>query len=979
MNKQAVIERITKNFPQELQVLHQWVVWRIETRKDKPTKVPYSISGIRAESDNPTTWTSFDAACKAYLHGNFSGIGFMFSEHDPYAGVDFDKCVLGNNEIEPSKLTHIVFLDSYTEYSQSGTGIHVIVRATLPPGGRKSNQHSIEMYDHKRFFVVTGDVLGGFPATINDRQTHIEHLHALVFPAKLRQAQLSPLTERVEVPLDDQALLDKMFASKNGADIRALWNGSKSAHNGDESAADLALCNHLAFWTGNDAGRMDNLFRQSRLYRDKWGRNARTGEKYGEGTIARAIAATAEVYTPGRLRSAGDERQVIDPATGAILPLSSVKPTTYTNGTNGHGPMPDDHDEYANNSGQTQALTEDDNLFLSLEDILDGLLSLRGNTELLEADRKASILRDFIVPISNLEQHFHVEIENILADKRFDFTRTEAKQFLKSCVSLRKRRDKEEERNRQLEAHQKRAKLSVSLTQKFGGHEIQTNNRQIKEVGDQAMAAIVAKNAKQPKQPVLYVKGGMLARVARDEDDLHFVQTATPGSIYVVLGDVARWINIREGINGEERSDVFPPQAVAQYIHNGTDWPGIPAIESVVNTPVFSRDGVFHTDPGYNSRTRLYYTGGVDLGDTTPTPDNIDAAKSLIIGNLLLDFPFKDDASHANAIAYLLLPFVRQMIDGPTPLHMVESPTPGTGKGKLVNVCAFVALGHDAPTMSEVENDAEWRKALTSFLMTGKTHLCIDNVNHSLDSGVLANALTQPYWSDRVLGANRDINIKISAIWSATGNNVPISEEIARRCVLIRLDANSEKPWERIDFKHKNLMEWTRNNRDILVTACCTFVRAWIEKGRPPFSGRTKGSYESWATVMGGILEAVGIVGFLENENEMFSKTVSANELMTAFIKGWWDKFHEGRAKDDYAVSSTELFKLASYSDDDAENKIGDWSNLLGDMLGTGRQHSRLIKLGMILTNMTDKVIGNYKICQRPIKGGRRMYILQKV
>ena len=293
VSKRDLVNRIKSNFPQDLLSLAQWVCWRIEVRDDKPTKVPYSVNGQRAASDNPATWASFDAACKAYLNGNYNGVGFMFSEHDPYIGIDFDKCVQPDGTIDQTKRIYIERIGSYTERSQSGTGIHVIVKGLLPPGGRKSSQHLIEMYDRKRFFVVTGDALEGFPDKTYDRQLEIEELHKLIFPAKEQAQHHTNGNGNGQIPADDQTLLDRMFTSRNGADIRALWNGDKTPYNGDESAADLALCNHLAFWTGNDAARMDRLFRQSRLYRDhKWDRNARTGETYGAGTIARAIAAT---------------------------------------------------------------------------------------------------------------------------------------------------------------------------------------------------------------------------------------------------------------------------------------------------------------------------------------------------------------------------------------------------------------------------------------------------------------------------------------------------------------------------------------------------------------------------------------------------------------------------------------------------------------------------------------------------------------
>lgn len=647
-------------------------------------------------------------------------------------------------------------------------------------------------------------------------------------------------------------------------------------------------------------------------------------------------------------------------------------------------------------------------IVMDAEEIMDALQAIRDDTSLDAFERKQKIVADLTEAIGNLDDYHHIEIENALIDedKSMGFTKTDAKQFIRGCASQRKKREKALEKERKKKAHDKRKQKSDILTAKYGGIEIQTNNRQIKDVGAQAIGALVINIERNPTNPLIYVKGGMLARIVPDEDGRRVIQAATSGTINVALSEVARWVAVRESANGEEKFDVYPPQAVALHVFNQPEWPGIPAIETVVNTPVFGKAGVFHTEPGYNPKTRYYYTGGVTLGDTTPTPENLQAAKDLIIGHMIYDFPFKDDASHAHAIAYMLLPFVRQMIDGPTPLHLVESPTPGTGKGKLVNACAYLSLGHDVATMSEVEDDSEWRKQLTTVLMSGRTHIAIDNINHGLDSGVFANALTQPYWSDRILGASREINVKINACWSATGNNVPISEEIARRCVLIRLDANTEKPWERTGFKHENLSEWIRENRNELVTACCIIIRNWLEKGKPRFKGKAKGSYESWTNVMGGILQAADIVGFLENESEMFAKTINSNDLMSDFVKRWWEKHNcdpitkvekaQGLDGNNCKVSTGELFILASYADyqpdeydEYADEETGrpirkpkpkvEYENLLGDMLGAGKEKSRQTRLGMILAEMTDKVIGHYKICAAGISAGKKYYKLQKL
>lgn len=323
-----LVARIKDNFPQELQALDQWVLWRMETRNDKPTKVPYSVTGQRAESDNPSTWASFAAVCAKFQSGNYAGLGFMFHESDPYAGIDFDKCFDGT-VIEQEKRNHILGLASYAELSQSRTGVHVIVRAKLPAGGRKSREHLIEMYDHRRFFCVTGDHIQSTPARINDRQPQLDALYALIFPPKepANTHSNATTTPSGDIPTDDQELLQIMFESKPGAKIRNLWNGNRDGYSHDDSAADLALCNYLAFFTGRDAERMDRMFRQSGLYRDKWLRGARTGETYGAGTIARAIAATHETYKPRR-QIANEEIE--------IVPVESVVPTMQKNNNGNH-------------------------------------------------------------------------------------------------------------------------------------------------------------------------------------------------------------------------------------------------------------------------------------------------------------------------------------------------------------------------------------------------------------------------------------------------------------------------------------------------------------------------------------------------------------------------------------------------------------------------------------------------------------------
>ena len=208
---------------------------------------------------------------------------------------------------------------------------------------------------------------------------------------------------------------------------------------------------------------------------------------------------------------------------------------------------------------------------------------------------------------------------------------------------------------------------------------------------------------------------------------------------------------------------------------------------------------------------------------------------------------------HAHAVALLLLGFLRSMIDGPTPLHLIEKPTPGTGATLMVDAIATILTGAGASVMTEGRDDEEWRKRMTAKLRQIPSIVLIDNLRQKLDSSAVAAALTAS-----VLGGSHPWRLRDGPAadplrWIATGNNPEFSNEMARRIVRIRLDAHVERPWQREGFRHPDLMTWVRANRARLVAACLTLCQAWIAAGRPRGT-RTIGSYENWAQVLGGVL-----------------------------------------------------------------------------------------------------------------------------
>lgn len=282
------------DIPSELKALPQWILWKKEKRNGKDTKIPYQVDGNEARSNDRRTWSTFATAVKFYMNGGYDGIGFVFSRQDNYIGVDIDKCVVDG---KPNAFaTEIIdALDSYTEFSPSGNGLHIIIKGSLPLSvcntGRKNAKYGLEIYQHSRYFTFSGNRENS--NDIYERTEELAEIFEQYFDDSDIQGRVNLAEfEKDEIHLSNDALWEKMFRSKSGDEIRAMYNGQLI--NDDPSSTDLALCNHLAFWTGRSATRMDAMFRETSLMRDKWDHIhfSDTGETYGERTIAKAISST---------------------------------------------------------------------------------------------------------------------------------------------------------------------------------------------------------------------------------------------------------------------------------------------------------------------------------------------------------------------------------------------------------------------------------------------------------------------------------------------------------------------------------------------------------------------------------------------------------------------------------------------------------------------------------------------------------------
>jgi phage/plasmid primase-like uncharacterized protein len=455
------------------------------------------------------------------------------------------------------------------------------------------------------------------------------------------------------------------------------------------------------------------------------------------------------------------------------------------------------------------------------------------------------------------------------------------------------------------------------------------------------------------KTPFLF-RRGTIVRIERTEAGALIAREVTPDRMRYALARAAYWYKPAEGKKPERHA--FPPMPIVRNVL-ATPNPPLPALRRIIEVPVFAADGRLYMTPGYNPASELYYQPPrgfrIPQVPASPNKQNIANARELIL-EMIRDFPFVGDAERAHAIAALLLPFVRQLIDGPTPLHLFEKPSPGTGATLLIQALAYVSIGRDPAMMTEGRDEDEWRKRITSKMAAGHAFILIDNLRRRLDSAALSSAITATTWEDRRLGATEIISFPVNCTWLSSGNNPALSLEMARRSIRIRLDAKVDRPWLRESFTHSDLLTWVANERAHLIWSALVLAQAWIANGRPSSSGKRLGMFEKWSDVIGGILHVAGIPGFLGNLDAFYEDSDWEGAEWRNFIAAWSEKWGE------VEVTVSNIFDLA----DSLE-------------LGSGNERSRKTKLGKLLADNKDRQFGACRLKKGSAVDGSQRWKLE--
>jgi len=256
--------------PDALKRLNQWVVWSYRLVDGKQKKPPLNPRTMRdASTNDPHTWSDFEHALAVYEDGKADGIGVVMRAGSGVVGIDLDDCIAPDGTVEPNALRIVEMINSYTELSPSGTGLHVFALADLPVARRSG---PVELYGTSQYLTVTGCVFGDHHL-MRAAQAEVEKLHAAITPPPVStpSPRTPPAPPRQFPRRLDREIIDRASSARSGPKFRALWNGDSSGYSSG-SEADAALICMLLYWTDGDRDRADALFRQSGLMRPKWER-----------------------------------------------------------------------------------------------------------------------------------------------------------------------------------------------------------------------------------------------------------------------------------------------------------------------------------------------------------------------------------------------------------------------------------------------------------------------------------------------------------------------------------------------------------------------------------------------------------------------------------------------------------------------------------------------------------------------------------
>jgi len=413
--------------------------------------------------------------------------------------------------------------------------------------------------------------------------------------------------------------------------------------------------------------------------------------------------------------------------------------------------------------------------------------------------------------------------------------------------------------------------------------------------------------AENQKSPHIFTgASGEVVRITRATGDARLEVVSTNAQWQRELHRVAKFYE-------DGNPDMGPRPWHIDMARGAGDELELPCLRAISRVPFFAADGKLRTERGYDAGTKTYLPPGAKF-EALPaqvTQKDVDGALALLT-EAVCDFPFSDAfdgdeklrpgspgrgvGSFTHWLAMTLQPFLGGLLDGPRPFYLVTKPKAGTGATMLVDdVCGVIWSGRKIGAFDlNGKPEAEVEKEGTARLMRGDDWMFFDNVEKGMDLPLLCNFATSGIWDGRILGTNKQFRTDFEGVVILAGNNPCYSHQMARRLVPILLNAAIPEPTRGRTFRHDDLPGWVKANRVALVRACHVLIAWWVQEGRPMWTGAPLASFEAWSRVMGGILAACGVPGFLSTTKAFQGLQPEAEGTVWPDVVGLvWDLFGE--------------------------------------------------------------------------------------
>ncbi|GAA2735958.1 hypothetical protein [Actinocorallia aurantiaca] len=459
------------------------------------------------------------------------------------------------------------------------------------------------------------------------------------------------------------------------------------------------------------------------------------------------------------------------------------------------------------------------------------------------------------------------------------------------------------------------------------------------------------------------VSGGLNSPAADEDSPLPVTASPiNPATLAGLLAEHTYVYRMRSRKTGDGSSETFeeevtPPREILSSVLAAKTWPSVLPLRGVIGAPVLRRDGTLLQHPGYDEATGLYLASKVALPPVpdTPTAEQVYDARDFLLHRFLRDFPWSSAADRANYVALLVTPILRHYTRSLTPFAVIDATMPASGKSILTGGPGML---YGQRVMPWAYADEELRKSITAVFAEQVGVVIWDNLAEGtvIDSPTLALLVTAGVWSDRQLGASRNIATVNDRLWMATGNNLQVGGDMASRTVRVHLDPNMPRPEQRDQsrFGIPHLDQWITNpaNQLTVLWHLLILVLDWTQSGAPRADTLAMRQFTPWAQALGGFLAHHDIEGFLANAADV--RDVDEDENRWRAFLSCWHTLHGSTPMTAAELrNSGEPLHTGSYEHDPWDGQF--------ITTPTGRAPN-VLSLGRLLTGQTGRWRGDYVI-----------------